>query len=106
MVVVSAGQTSRPALATAGAGRNLSLCQSGMAAAPAASRRDHSRRAVQTSARSHSAAVLQNATYHRAFACSQRTERTEKQLVGDAIDWIGGDLGRTRGASSVIGLSV
>ena len=93
-------------LATAGAGRNLSLCQSGMAAASAASRRDHSRRAVQTSARSHSAAVLQNAMYHRAFACSQRTERTEKQLVGDAIDWIGGDLGRTRGASSVIGLSV
>ena len=30
----------------------------------------------------------------------------EKQLVGDAIDWIGGDLGRTRRASSVIGLSV
>ena len=36
------------------------------------------------------AAVLQNAMYRRAFACSQRAERTEKQLVGDAIDWIGG----------------
>jgi hypothetical protein len=89
VVVVGAGQTSRPGLATAGVGRKLSLCQSGMAAAVAL-RRDHSRRAVQTSARSHSAAVLQNATDHRAFAWSQLAERTEKQLVGDAIDWIGG----------------